>query len=180
MYSIPMTTTVKPTMKTIVITGTPGTGKTSICLKLKGMLKGMKHYEISSYIRDNNLYSERDTDFDSLLFDPDLLEESIKKDIIKDDNNINIIDFHCNDMFNELNILFVVVIKCKNDILYDRLNKRNYHENKIMENISCEIFNESFNEAIESYDENIVFQLDNNTYDDQAIICDFIKEKLGY
>eukprot|EP00917_Polyrhabdina_sp_WS-2016_P008448 GHVP01018964.1.p1 GENE.GHVP01018964.1~~GHVP01018964.1.p1 ORF type:complete len:117 (-),score=4.08 GHVP01018964.1:260-610(-) len=104
-------------MGAIVITGTPGTGKTSVCRRLCEMLEGARHYEISRYIKENKLYSEHDAEFDSLLFDADLLEESISAEITSDTARIAVLDFHCCDVFAGLDVLLVVVLRCRNDVL---------------------------------------------------------------
>ena len=45
----------------------------------------------------------------------------------------------------------VVVLTCDNTILYDRLASRNYKDNKIQENVQCEIMHVVLEEARESY-----------------------------
>ena len=45
----------------------------------------------------------------------------------------------------------VVVLTCDNTVLYDRLQARNYRDNKIQENVECEIMQVVLEEARESY-----------------------------
>ena len=51
-------------------------------------------------------------------------------------------------------------------MLYERLQNRNYSEEKIKENVECEIFQTLLEEARESYNIDIVHELDSNTPDD--------------
>lgn len=68
-------------------------------------------------------------------------------------------------MFPERWFDLVVVLRCNNTILFDRLKERGYNENKIKENVECEIFGALAEEARESYAEDIVKELSNETSD---------------
>lgn len=89
----------------------------------------------------------------------------------------NIVEYHGCDFFPKRWFQAVFVVTCQNTILYDRLKLRNYNEKKIESNIECEIFRVILEEAYESYDSNIVFELKNETKDD-AENC--IKSILSY
>jgi adenylate kinase len=47
-------------------------------------------------------------------------------------------------------------LRCNNTYLYDRLKARNYVEEKITENIECEILEVTSEEVYTSYKENII------------------------
>lgn len=57
----------------------------------------------------------------------------------------------------------VVVLQADNTVLYERLEKRGYAQNKISENVECEIMMVVLEEAMESYKEEIVKPLPSNT-----------------
>lgn len=61
------------------------------------------------------------------------------------------VDYHGCDFFPERWFDFVIVLRCNNTILYDRLKARDYSEKKIRNNLECEIFNILLEEAVESY-----------------------------
>lgn len=90
----------------------------------------------------------------------------------------NIVEYHSCDFFPERWFDAVFVIRCNNTILYDRLQDRGYNQTKVKENIECEIFQMVLNEAKESYDEDIVFQLSGETEADFAESIRQIKEFL--
>lgn len=71
----------------------------------------------------------------------------------------NLVEYHSCDFFPERWFDAVFVVRCNNTILYDRLQERGYNENKIKENIQCEIFEMVLTEAKDSYDEDIVVTL---------------------
>lgn len=60
----------------------------------------------------------------------------------------------------------MVLLRCANEELYKRLEGRGYALNKIQENISCEILEVTHDEVYESYDEEIVLELQNSVVED--------------
>lgn len=72
----------------------------------------------------------------------------------------------------------MVVLRTDNEILYPRLEKRNYAEKKITENVTAEIMQVCLNigsliykkvvadEARDSYKENIIWELQSNSLED--------------
>lgn len=75
----------------------------------------------------------------------------------------NIVEYHSCEFFPERWFDAVFVIQCENSILYDRLIERGYNDEKIKQNIECEIFRVVLEEAMESYDEDIVVPLSGET-----------------
>jgi adenylate kinase len=59
-----------------------------------------------------------------------------------------------------------VVLRCDSTALYDRLNARKYSAKKLEENMDAEIMQVLLDEARESYDEEIVVELQSDSLDD--------------
>ena len=59
----------------------------------------------------------------------------------------------------------VVVIRCNSTILYDRLKGRGYSDKKLDENMDAEIMEVLLQEARDSYDEEIVVELQSDDLD---------------
>merc|ERR1712121_458457 len=78
----------------------------------------------------------------------------------------NIVDYHGCDFFPERWFDIVFVLRTDNTILYKRLENRGYSEKKVQKNVECEIFQSLLEEARESYDVNIVHELQSNTPED--------------
>ena len=89
-----------------------------------------------------------------------------------------ILEFHTCDFFPERWFNLVVVLRCNNTNLYDRLKDRGYTEEKIKENVECEIFEEVANQAQESYKEDIIIQLDSESVDQVEANVESIIERL--
>jgi adenylate kinase len=85
-------------------------------------------------------------------------------DVIEDDVKKGgyIIDWHACEMFPKSWIDLVIVLRTNSSHLYDRLKARNYAENKLQENLDAEIMEVILAEARESYDEEIVIELESN------------------
>lgn len=163
------------TLPNILITGTPGTGKTTFAALLAHQLNislaGMgvpdnlrfAHVELGKIITENQLYDEWDSEMNCSVFNEDKVLDYIEPYMTAGGV---VLDFHGSDFFPERYFDFVFVLRTENKILYDRLKARNYHEEKIRGNIDCEIFEECKQEALESYNNSIVFELFNNIEED--------------
>ena len=77
-----------------------------------------------------------------------------------------IIDWHACNLFPRSWIDLVVVLRIDSTRLYDRLKARNYPENKLQENLDSEIMEVLLEEARESYNEEIVVELQSNEAED--------------
>ena len=150
------------TKPNILITGTPGTGKTSTS-KLIAEMTGMKHINCSELVKKNQLSTEKNEEYDCLMLDEDALCDEIENDM---DNGGNIVDFHSIDFFPERWFDLVLVLRTNNTILYDRLKNRNYNDKKLTENVQCEIMQVILEEAHNSYDKAIIYEEQSNTIDD--------------
>ena len=146
----------------ILITGTPGTGKTSTS-QLIAEMTGMRHINCSQLVKKNQLSTERNEEYDCLMLDEDALCDEIEVDM---DNGGNIVDFHSIDFFPERWFDLVLVLRTDNTILFDRLKNRNYNEKKLAENIQCEIMQVILEEARSSYDISIIHEVQSNTIDE--------------
>lgn len=72
-----------------------------------------------------------------------------------------VVDYHSSDFFPVRWFDYVIVLRCENAPLYDRLHAReNYSEKKRAENLECEIMGIIAEEAHDAYPaENVVHEL---------------------
>jgi len=73
-----------------------------------------------------------------------------------------IVDFHTSDFFPERWFDMVILLRVNNTALYDRLNERGYTQEKITENIECEVMDVTKDMVFESYREDIILEVDNS------------------
>ncbi|CAH9076741.1 unnamed protein product, partial [Cuscuta europaea] len=133
----------------ILMTGTPGTGKTTTASALADAAQ-LRHINIGDLVKVKNLHDGWDDELDCFIINEDLVCDELE-DMMEQGGNI--IDYHGCDFFPERWFDRVVVLQTENSVLYDRLKQRGYSDAKLKNNIECEIFQVLLEEAKESYRE---------------------------
>ncbi|KAG9453746.1 hypothetical protein H6P81_006650 [Aristolochia fimbriata] len=146
----------------ILITGTPGTGKTTTCSLLSDATQ-LRHINIGELVKEKNLHDGWDDEFDCHIINEDLVCDELEEMM---EVGGNIVDYHGCDFFPERWFDCVVVLQTDNSVLYDRLSSRGYMGTKLSNNIECEIFQVLLEEAKSSYPEEIVMPLRSDCVDD--------------
>lgn len=144
----------------IIITGTPGCGKTSHSESLVSQLgKPYIHLPISDIAKQRDCIESYDAKLDTNVVDEDRLVDSLEEDLVKGGQ---VIDWHCCDIFPARLIDLVIVLRISTNNLVDRLTKRGYKDNKVQENLDCEIMDVIIQDAREAYSPEIVIELESN------------------
>lgn len=168
----------------IMITGTPGVGKTSLAMLLTDRLnevvqsetnKQFTYINIGKLITEKKLYTEWNEEFDVPEFDEDQVIETLNP-IINEGGAI--LDFHSAYFVPEDWVKFVVLLRCDNTILFDRLKARGYSEKKIKENIECEIMEVTSDDVRENFPEDKIIEIRNEQIEDMDKNIEIIIEKL--
>lgn len=147
----------------IIVTGTPGTGKTSHIERLKEKLPELDYVDVKDVIKDQKCVIGFDEERHADIVDEDKVVDALEDKLER--GNL-VIDWHVCDAFPEQQIDLVVVLRTENSILYDRLKAREYDQAKIIENIDAEIMEVILNDAREQYDEDIIVSLNSNKEED--------------
>ncbi|GMI21188.1 hypothetical protein TrCOL_g1897 [Triparma columacea] len=150
------------TRPNILLTGTPGTGKTSTSEELAEKL-GFKHLNVSEIVKSHNCHEGRDEEFDTYILDDDKLIDTMEPMV---ESGGCVVDFHTCDVFPERWFDLVLVLRANTDVLFDRLTERGYSDKKRNENMESEIMQVVVEEARESYAEEIVHEVQSNTVED--------------
>ena len=146
----------------ILITGTPGTGKTTTA-DLLAELSGLRHINVSQLIGAQGLHDGRDEQYDCWIMNDDKLCDALEP-IVSQGGCI--VEFHCSDVFPERWFQLVLVLRADNTILYNRLEARGYSVMKLRENVECEIMRVILDETLAAYDSNIVHELPSNSVEE--------------
>ncbi|PKU65276.1 adenylate kinase isoenzyme 6 homolog [Dendrobium catenatum] len=146
----------------ILVTGTPGTGKTTTCSLLADATQ-LRHINVGDLVKTKNLHDGWDEVFECQIMNEELLCDEIE-DMMEDGGNI--VDYHGCDFFPEHWFDRVVVLQTDNSVLYDRLSSRGYMGAKLTNNMECEIFQVLLEEARSSYAADIVIPLQSNCVED--------------
>ena len=128
------------------LTGTPGTGKTSISDFLD-----TKVVHLSDYYEEA---SEGKTKSGEWLIDLDKINTIVSK------TNLKEVFYEGHTSHTLDNLEMVILLRCDPPVLRKRLIKRHYSKGKINENLEAEALNIIFEEAIENISEDKIFQLD--------------------
>ena len=139
-------------MKTIIITGTPGTGKTTLSKRLSKKLN-FYYLDVNKIISQYKLSEGYDRKRKTKIIDINKLNKKLILEVknIKKSGKYNgiIIDSHLSHYFPREYADFCIVTKCGIKELNKRLKKKKFHESKIKENLEAEIFDICLNEAKE-------------------------------
>lgn len=164
----------------ILVTGTPGCGKTTLCENVVNLMaqKNIKymHLNVSQIAIQGKFVENYDQERETHVLDEDPLLDHLE-DILSDYERMGfIVDYHSSELFPERWFDIVICLSTDNTILYERLAKRGYPQKKIQENVECEIFQVCLQEALDSYNKEIVLHLVNNNDDDLDSNADSIVE----
>ncbi|RAL05660.1 nucleoside triphosphates FAP7 [Aspergillus ibericus CBS 121593] len=156
------------TSPNVIITGTPGVGKTVHCEQL-AQETGLQHLSINQVAKDRGCYDTYDNELQSWVVDEDKLLDAVEDEVLQGGY---LIDWHACDLFPKSWIDLVVVLRCSStSVHYDRLATRDYNQTKLQENLDAEIFGILLEEAREAFDEEIVVELNSEKDDDVESNC---------
>ena len=160
------------TLPNILITGVPGSGKTTMATLLTAELNNkineqfgtlnkvlFTNLNVGEVISTNKLWTGFDEERNCSIFDTDRLIDLLEGFVPQGGH---VVDFHSSDFFPERYFDLVVILRCDNSVLFKRLQGRGYKPEKITENIDAEIHGVSAEEAYESYNKDIIVELDNS------------------
>jgi len=143
-------------MKVIIITGSVGTGKSTLSKKL---IKKLNFYylDVNRIIKKYDIAVGYDNKRKTKLIDIKKLNKALIKEIKKSKNKIVkntkkgiIIDSHMSHYLPKKYVELCIVTKCNLKVLEKRLKMKKYSKEKIRENLDVEIFDVCLNEAKEN------------------------------
>ncbi|GBG58933.1 hypothetical protein CBR_g24285 [Chara braunii] len=152
----------RPRGPNILVTGTPGCGKTSTSSMLANAT-GLRHINVGEFVRTNELHDGWDDEYSCYIVNEDKLCDELEDTMCEGGN---IVDYHICEFFPERWFDGVVVLQTDNSVLYERLTARGYSGRKLSENMECEIMQVVLESARESYKPEIVMAMQSNTVED--------------
>lgn len=164
----------------IIVTGTPGTGKTTISKKMSKSLN-YRCLNVKTILEKYRLKEEYDLKRKCYIISIPKLKKALIREISKSRNTRNpknlIIDSHLSHYLPKRYVDLCIVTKTDLKQLNSRLKKRRYSQKKIRENLDAEIFDICLNEAKE-FKHNIII-INTTKKQNIAKIISKIKNKLN-
>uniref|UniRef100_A0A4X2LVL6 Adenylate kinase isoenzyme 6 n=1 Tax=Vombatus ursinus TaxID=29139 RepID=A0A4X2LVL6_VOMUR len=131
----------------ILFMGTLVVGKNTLGKELASRT-GLTYINVGYLVQGGQLYDSFDEEYECPILDEDRVVDELEN---KMKEGGVIVDYH--DFF---------VLQTDNSVLYTRLEKREYSVKKLQDNIQCEIFQILYEEAMTSYNHEIVHRLPSN------------------
>lgn len=128
----------QPVTKAIIITGTPGTGKSTLARRLSKAL-GFQGIDVNRLVKVKKLYSSYDKKCQSYVVNEHKLIFYLIS-LIKTSNKLLIIDSHLSQVLPQKYVSLAIITNCALPQLKQRLIKRGYTMAKVQENLQSEVF----------------------------------------
>jgi adenylate kinase len=146
----------------ILITGTPGTGKTTTAATASERT-GLEHLNIGELVQREGFHEGKDEEYDTYILDEDRLCDAIEPMM---ERGGFIVDYHTPEIFPEEWFDLILVLRADTAPLFDRLEERGYNEKKRQENMECEIMQVVLEAVRENFDSEMIHELSSNTPED--------------
>ncbi|MDY6765201.1 MAG: adenylate kinase family protein [Halobacteria archaeon] len=147
----------------VVITGTPGTGKTTVSEEIADELD-LEVVHLNQLIEEKGLSTGVDEDRDTLVADIDAVTRELES------RDGVVIEGH---LAHHLEGDSVIVLRCRPDVLKERLSERGYTEEKARENAESEALDLILSEAMAVHGEN-VYEIDTTDKTPQEVVSEAI------
>ncbi|MBI2137357.1 adenylate kinase family protein [Candidatus Woesearchaeota archaeon] len=153
------------TVVIIAVTGTPGTGKSTIARKLS-LLMGYAYLSGSELIKHAKLARGYDKKRRVSIIDPSLFTHAVLKvrgSLAKSGSDGLVVDSHLSHFLPKRHVSACVVLSCSLPSLARRLSKKGYSMPKIRENLDAEALGIILVEALEAGHKVVKFDTTNAT-----------------
>ena len=158
-------------MRVIFITGTPGTGKSTLAKALAKILK-VKYINIANLVKKKGFYVDYDEDRRSYIIDINKVKEEIRR-IISSESVV--IEGHVVEAVPPEVIDACIVLRLNPNILKKRLEERKYSHKKILENVQAEMLDAVLIDAMRHFGKEKVFELDVTGLNKEEVVSMVLK-----
>ncbi len=143
----------------VIVTGTPGTGKTTISRLLERELRA-SYVNPQSLIRREGMDFTYDDNRKTRIVSPRRLRKAIRRRAVRADHGL-VIDSHISPETGPLpRLVRAIVLRCDPVILKRRLKRKRWSKSKIGENLLAEILDICLWDAVKNYGWNRILEVD--------------------
>ncbi|MGA2972729.1 MAG: AAA family ATPase [Candidatus Bathyarchaeia archaeon] len=145
--------------RAIIVTGTPGTGKTTFSKKLAKEIDA-DHIPLTQFVSEYKLYTGFDRERKSRIVNLARVQVSLNRLLSRTRRPI-IVDTHIPEGIIPKNLVkLVFVLRCHPRILETRLSRKKWKPSKVRENVLAEMLDSCLTDAVKWYGWPRVIQLD--------------------
>ncbi len=145
--------------RAIVITGTPGVGKTVVSKALAKRLEAI-YVSLAELVNREKLILSVDSARNTVVADLNQLSDRISQ-IIGDASTDVVVEGHyAPDVVSSNMVSYAFVLRMDPDILGGRLRARGYKEGKVLENLASEVLDVCLYDAVKQYGVGKVDEID--------------------
>jgi Predicted nucleotide kinase (related to CMP and AMP kinases) len=152
----------------VAVTGTPGTGKTTATDHLAADIDA-EIIHLNDAIRENDLYTERDADRDSLVADLDAVSDHLGE-------WTGVLESH---LAHHVDADRVVVLRCEPGVLEDRLRDRGETAEKARENAESEALDVVLSEAVDQHGLESVYEINTTDREPATVAAEIAAVRAG-
>jgi adenylate kinase len=164
--------------RVIIVTGTPGTGKTTFAKALAKAI-GAEYVNLTLYVTKHKMYSGIDRERRTRVIDLTRIRSSLKEEL-RAVHSLSVVDTHIPDgIVPKRMVRQVFVLRCHPWILERRLRAKKWKNNKIRENVLAEMIDSCLVSAVAEYGWRKVSQLDTSHENMQSCIALAKRSMLG-
>ncbi len=165
--------------RVLVVTGTPGVGKTRVATTLRDRLGG--HYlSLSEIVTRENLQLAVDVARDTVVADVPQLTELVHRIISEASGDVVVEGHYAPDVVSPDVVTYVFVLRVAPDKLRQRLLERGYPEGKVRENVAAEVLDVCLVDAVARYGEAKVDEIDGTSLSVQEVVDEILKVVDGH
>ncbi|TFG32032.1 nucleotide kinase [Candidatus Thorarchaeota archaeon] len=145
-------------MASILIGGTPGTGKTKVA-KVLGSRLSVDVIALGELADESGCISAQDKARDTGIIDEDCLVDALV-DLVDDKSEQFVIEGHYIDLVPSSAVQWVFILRTHPEVLVGRLTSRGYSTEKVNENVEAEVLGVCQMDALDAFGEERVLEID--------------------
>ncbi len=146
-------------MRVIVITGTPGVGKTTISKALATKLRAL-YLSVGDLVKTENLILGVDVERQTLIADLKKLRERINSIIFSSSQDVIVDGHYASDVTSRNLVSYAFVLRRDPDDLKIKLKEKGFKELKILENVTSELLDVCLIDTVNNYGTELVNEID--------------------
>ncbi|WEU40573.1 MAG: AAA family ATPase [Candidatus Odinarchaeum yellowstonii] len=148
-------------VRVVVLTGTPGTGKTTIS-HLIAQILCVKLFSLSDLAVEAGAVTGEDIERDTLIVDGAVLKRFLNR-FLSNMSGLVVFEGHYGELVPKRFVDCCIVLRARPSVLEKRLTERGYSGRKLLENLQAEVLGTCTFNAVEAYGRGLVYELDTSS-----------------